>query len=97
MADEVKSVGQALALLGSQVTFKEESAKLAFESFVGDLVAEEGVEEDQDLGELTKAELVELAEAKGVDVSGNDTKAEIVAAIEEADAGEAGEDEEESS
>jgi hypothetical protein len=46
---------------------------------------EEGSEEESNYDSQTKAELLAEAESRGLDVSSSDTKAEIVAALEESD------------
>lgn len=84
MADDVKveSLGDALALLGKSVTFHEEAEAIAFGDFVSGLQAEAAAEAGDDLAELTKAELLELAEEQGADVSASSTKAEILEALQ---------------
>jgi NAD(P)H-dependent FMN reductase len=81
---KVRTLSEALALLGSAVTFREESHERAFAEYVAS-VAEGEDTEPEELGDLTKAELLARAEAAGLDVSANDTKAELQAAIEAAE------------
>lgn len=79
MAD--KAVAAALQLLAAQVTFREESEVRAFEEAVAEIAGEAPA--GGDLGDLTKAELVSLAEAAGIVVEASDTKADLVAKLEE--------------
>ena len=83
---KVETLSDALALLGSAVTFREEAHELAFNEFVSGLAEGEGTEEAA-TADLTKAELLDRANELGLDVSTNDTKAEIAAAIAEAEGG----------
>lgn len=85
MAEEdftVETLGEALTLLGSAVTFREEAHERAFGAFVAGL--DEGEETEEGLADHTKPELLAQAQALGLDVSAGDTKAELVAAIEAA-------------
>jgi hypothetical protein len=87
MAEEtftVETLGEALALLGSAVTFREESQELAFQAFVEGLAEGEATEAK---AEPTKTELLAQAQALGLDVSSGNTKAEIQAAIDAAEEG----------
>lgn len=56
---------------------------------------DEPADEGDDLSKLTKVQLLQMASERGVDVSQNDTKAEIVKALEAAPAPEQADDEEE--
>ena len=88
MADEftVETLGEALALLGSATTFREEAQERAFNAFVEGLAEGEATEHTAST-EPTKAELLDQAAELGVEVSASSTKAEIAAAIAEAEGG----------
>lgn len=86
MAEGNEAIAEALALLGKDVVFREETSERRFLELVEE-IAPEGYAEEPALEDMTKAQLLARAEAAGLAVTPNDTKAELVAALHDAEGG----------
>jgi len=83
MADVQQAIAEGLALLGKHVVFREESDELKLAALIEE-IAPGGFVAEPELADMTKAQLLARAEAAGLAVTPNDTKAELVAALEDA-------------
>lgn len=79
-------IGKPFDFTKEEIADIEKMAKAAKTSYFRDTVNEDGDDDsDDDLNAKTKAQLLEVAKEKGVEVAANASKADIIAAIEAAE------------